>query len=398
MGIYLGNQAEIAVKIGSIIEDSLGKWAQVILLGTNHEPLRQWRLQHNDPLFISNQEVLERDQLMNPELFYSREVRVLPGDLAWGRNMVEERPGTRLPGIDRLAQDLGFGGGVKVGDQEGDPGEGVGRNPVKKKLKGPARVAAMLKKSRWSWKESTLDPAFKRPKIKLRRKKDQSSSSSSSQSQEKDVRSEESEGEDLYPEEHQTKYIARKCPGLLFRHGIKQAKSQVLTLQGEAGGSRDPERVFVRYHRQVFMSQSSSPPLRREHLTLSNAVDLMIKGEILKAGDVLVQRLKALEQIAQGAPAHLAMKLEVVAAEQVSMVSQEEARTAASEHARELKLQQTWKGKGKSQFTPSSPSWGIGSGKGKQEKGGKGRFQKGDRTDKGQKGEQVQKSAVVIPT
>eukprot|EP00438_Fugacium_kawagutii_P025115 Skav225309 [mRNA] locus=scaffold23:67681:68652:- [translate_table: standard] len=282
---------------------------------------------------------------MNPELFYSREARELPEGLSWGKNLVEERPERRLQGLDQLAEDLGYGPG-RGGQGRGTPGAPDPVDTPKKKLKGAARVSAMLKQSKWNWKGSSLDPGFKRPKIRLKRKKEDSSSSSTSNSQDKGARSEDSEGEDLFPEEHQSKYIARKCPGLLFRHGIKQAKSQVLALQGEASKSRDPEPVFLRYHRQVFQSQSSSPPLRREHLTISTVVDHLIKGEILKAGDILVQRMKALEQIAQGAPAHMSMKLEVIPADQVSMVSPEEARTAATEHAKEWKLQNTWKGKG----------------------------------------------------
>ena len=39
-GKYLGVDAEAAVKIDSLVEDSLGKWAQVTLLGTNHDSLR----------------------------------------------------------------------------------------------------------------------------------------------------------------------------------------------------------------------------------------------------------------------------------------------------------------------------------------------------------------------
>lgn len=246
--------------------------------------------------------------------------------------------------------------------------------------------------------QSSSRGTFKRPKIRLSKRKEKSSSTSSSSSKSQGAHSDDSEGEDLYPEEHQTKYIARKCPGLLFRHGIKQARSQILALQKKSTGSKDPEPVFLRYHRQVFAQQSSSPPLRREHLTISTVVDHLIRGDILKAGDVLVQRMKALEQIAQGAPPHLSMKLEVIPADQVSMVSQEEARTAASEHARELKLQRNWKGKGKNPQIPSSPSWGMGTGKGKTEKGGKSKYQKGDRQDRGNKGEQVNKSAVIIPT
>lgn len=92
------------------------------------------------------------------------------------------------------------------------------------------------------------------------------------------------------------------------------------------------------------------------------------------------------------------MKLEVIPADQVSIVRPEEARTAASEFAPEQKLQNTWKGKGKSSSPMGSPASGMGSGKGKTEKGGKGKFNKGDRSEKGQKGEQVQKGAVTVPS
>ena len=48
-GKYLGVDAEAAVKIDSLMEDSLGKRAQVTLLGTNHDGLREWRLQSSPP-------------------------------------------------------------------------------------------------------------------------------------------------------------------------------------------------------------------------------------------------------------------------------------------------------------------------------------------------------------
>ena len=191
----------------------------------------------------------------------------------------------------------------------------------------------MLKSSRWSWKDTSLDPQFKRPKIRLKRKRDEASSSSSEATEE----SRDSEGEDLFPEEDQIKYIHRKCPGLFTRHGIKQGKERVLALQGEGATANDPEPVFVRYRRQVFATLTSNAPLKREHFTLSSILDCILRGEILRGSDILVQRPKSLRQTAQGAPAQLALKLEILPPENHTLASSEEARTASAEH-KTLKL------------------------------------------------------------
>ena len=403
-GKYLGVDAEAAVKIDSLIEDSLGKWAQVTLLGTNHEGLREWRLQSSAPLFISRVDVTTDQQVMDQELFYTREVGEVDEKITWITNLKDHGSAKGLSGINQLAQDLGYGGGQGVGPGGRMP-EGADsaspadpNKPVKKKrLRGRERVKAMLKASQWSWKNSALDPKFKRPKIRLKRKKDKSSSSSTTETE----MSKDSEEEDLFPEEDQIKYIHRKCPGLLTRHGVKQAKGKVLALQGEGGEGKNPEPVFVRYHRQIFAPQNSSAPLKREHLTLSTVLDCIMRGEILKGSDILTQRLKSLEQIAHGAPAHLALKLEVLPPESTTLASTEESRTAAAEHHRELKVAEVWKGKGKQGSWGPSPLWAPGNTKGlKGSKGSsaKGLQGKGDKGDRGNKGEQSGKTAIVSPT
>ena len=229
------------------------------------------------------------------------------------------------------------------------------------------------------------------------RKKDKSSSSSTTETE----KSNDSEEEDLFPEEDQIKYIHRKCPGLLTRHGIKQAKCRVLALQGEGGEGKNPEPVFVRYHRQIFAPQNPSAPLKREHLTLSTVLDCILRGEILKGSDILTQRLKSLEQIAHGAPAHLALKLEILPPESTTLASIEESRTAATQHHRELKVAEVWKGKGKQGSWGPSPPLTPGNTKGlkgNKGSGAKGIQGKGDKGDRGSKGEQSGRTAIVAPT
>ena len=291
-GKYLGVDAEAAVKIDSLVEDSLGKWAQVTLLGTNHDSLREWRLQSSAPLFISRVGVTTDQQVMDQELFYTREVGEIDKKITWITNLKDHGSTGGLSGINQLARELGYGGGQGVGPRERTPGGADLASPAsptkpskKKRLRGRERVKAMLKDSQWSWKNSALDPRFKRPKIRLKRKKDKSSSSSTTETE----KSNDSEEEDLFPEEDQIKYMHRKCPGLLTRHGIKQAKCRVLALQGEGGEGKTPEPVFVRYHRQIFAPQNPSAPLKREHLTLSTVLDCILRGEILKGSDILTE-------------------------------------------------------------------------------------------------------------
>lgn len=343
-------------------------------------------------------------QVMDQELFYTREVGEIDEKITWITNLKDHGSTGGLSGINQLARELGYGGGQGVGPRERTPGGADPASPAsptkpskKKRLRGRERVKAMLKDSQWSWKNSALDPKFKRPKIRLKRKKDKSSSSSTTETE----KSNDSEEEDLFPEEDQIKYIHRKCPGLLTRHGIKQAKGRVLALQGEGGEGKNPEPVFVRYHRQIFAPQNPSAPLKREHLTLSTVLDCILRGEILKGSDILTQRLKSLEQIAHGAPAHLALKLEILPPESTTLASIEESRTAATQHHRELKVAEVWKGKGKQgSWGPSPPltpsnTKGL---KGNKGSGAKGIQGKGDKGDRGSKGEQSGRTAIVAPT
>ena len=147
----------------------------------------------------------------------------------------------------------------------------------------------MIKQSAWSWAGSSLDPKFKRPRVGLKRKRERSQSSSSSTQSRSGERSDQ---EDLFPEEAQTKHVGRKCPGLLAKHAIKEAKKRLLTQVGDEVGSQDPNPVFVKCYRQVFAHSGASAPMRREYLTLATILDSILEGNILKSLDVGVQRLK----------------------------------------------------------------------------------------------------------
>ena len=222
----------------------------------------------------------------------------------------------------------------------------AGEEPPKKpkKLKGQERVRAMLKASAWSWKGSSLDPAFRRPKISLKRKRERSSSSDSSNAEQSSAQT--SEQEDLFPEEGQARHIARKCPGLLTRHALREARKRLALEVGEDAHGLTPRAAFVKYYRQIFMQSGASTPMKREYLTLATILDSILEGDILKAADFAIQRLKSIEQISQGVPPHLANRLELIAPEIAALASIEEAKTAAQEQRREDRVKTSWKGKG----------------------------------------------------
>ena len=163
-------------------------------------------------------------------------------------------------------------------------------------------MKAMLKSSRWSWKDTSLDPKFRRPKIRFKRKREETSSSSSEATEE----SRDSEGEDPFQKKTKSSTFTGNAPGCSHATGSSKGTTR------RRSHSQDSEPVFVRYHRQVFAPLTSSSPLKRAHLTLSSVLDCILRGEILRGSDILVQRVKTFEQMAQGAPAHLALKLEIL--------------------------------------------------------------------------------------
>ena len=234
--------------------------------------------------------------------------------LEWKSNLLDlQGEATALPGLASVSRDLGYGvfpGGVGPSAPPlHPPREGVGPGGKPKKLKGKARIKSMIKASRWEWVGSSLDPNFRKPRVSLKRKREQSGSSNSSS---RSGSPEGSDQEDLLPEEAQCRHISRKCPGLLARYAIKEARRRILNEFGDSTEDRGPVPVFVKYYRQVFNHPGVSTPMKREYLTLAHCLDALLEGDVLRCLDVGVQRLKAVEQISQGVPPVMANRLELI--------------------------------------------------------------------------------------
>ena len=89
---------------------------------------------------------------------------------------------------------------------------------------------------------------------------------------------------------------SQKNPGCLLKSALKEM-SRYLSARGEAGIKNPAEGKVVSYLHQVLFPQYPKASLRsqRELLTLQSALDLLLEGELGRASDLLVQRLKAVE-------------------------------------------------------------------------------------------------------
>ena len=359
------------------------------LAGTPDVALQEWKRSRSEE-FYANRSPLSKD--LDPQVdgfFCVRELKEVDPALEWKSNLIElVGDPSGLPGLAAVAADLGYG--VSPGERGIDaplspvPKQDPTLPELPKKLKGKARIKSMVKASTWDWKGSSLDPAFRRPRVGVKRKREKSSGSSSvSSSQESRA---DSDAEDLYPEEAQAKHISRRCPGLLTRFAIKEARKRLMAALAEEDSERKPAPTFLKYYRQVFPHSGASTPMRRVYLTLACCLDAILEGNVLKCLDIGVQRLKAVEQISHGVSPSIANRLEIVPAETSSLASMEESKTAAQEQRREDKVRAslTPKGKGKWETPWSRQQWEDPPAKGdkgwKQPKGkfaGKGRPQKG---------------------
>ena len=393
-GTHRGVPAECVGEVEGLLDDREGQWMKLNLTGTLNAELQEWKRSHSEG-FYANRKPLAQD--LDPQLdglFCVRELREVDPLLEWKSNLLNlvGSPG-ELDGLAAVAQDLGYG--VNPGGLGTSPPPPASRNEGgvperQKRLKGKARIKSMIRASAWDWRGSSLDPAFRRPHIGVKRKRDRSSDSSST-SNSQDTLKGDSDQEDLFPEEAQARHISRKCPGLLTRYAIKEARKRLMTAIGEFGGDHQPGPTFLKYYRQVFSHSGASTPMRREYLTLACCLDAILEGDVLRCLDIGVQRMKAVEQISQGVSPAIANRLEIIPPENFSLASMEENRCAAQEQRREDKVRASLSPKGKGKWENSwaktqwedPPSkgekgWKGGRGKdGKGKPGGKSRPQKG---------------------
>ena len=178
----------------------------------------------------------------------------------------------------------------------------------------------------------------------------------------------------MFSEEHKVRRIAKQAPGLLAAQALKEMQGALLTSTGGIWHQEETELhpLSIQYYRQAMAPRLQGAP-SREALTLCFAIDLILQGRVAESADCLVQRLKSIEMVSQGAAWQIAQRLEVLPPERPALSSRSEAKEAIREQKAESKTKsEASQAKGKGEGWKNS-SWnesgGDASRKGKEAKG-----------------------------
>ena len=153
----------------------------------------------------------------------------------------------------------------------------------------------------------------------------------------------------MFAEETKIRGVAERYPGALAMESLASMKRSLLTAAGEDQEEGILKPVALLYYRSV-LSKRASGPQSREMLNLSTALDMMLKGRIASAADVIAQRLKAQEAITQGTHWAIAQRLEIPPSEAEGLVARTELQQAQKEDYADARArwrsQSTSQGKG----------------------------------------------------
>ena len=187
-----------------------------------------------------------------------------------------------------------------------DPLPGERKKEDVKKLDGRHPRVAGQKKPQTLFEGTGLDAREKiRARVRNRARKFVSKrkekSSTSSRGSTSSSTTEEEEGtvaEGLYLEVNKARAVAERFPGILSYETLLMMQRSLLTQQGEDQQDFASRPVAIQYYRQE-ISRKASGALAREMLTLATSIDHLLRGRPAAACDVLCQRLKSCESMAQ---------------------------------------------------------------------------------------------------
>jgi len=237
---------------------------------------------------------------------------------------------------------------------------------------------------------TALDPREKIRKRVLRRaqkyaarKKSRRSSSSSSHGSSgssTSTSSGEPATEGVFSEETKARGLSESFPAALSVETLLSMRRSLLATSGEDGDLQSTKPVALLYYRNV-LGRKATGAQARELLTLSSAVDALLRGRVALATDILCQRLKAQESVLAGTPWQVAQKVKIASAEATALIARGELQAAQRESYLDSKTK--W------QNLASTPKGQPkGKGKGKSDKdGGKDERREESRKDRGKGGE-----------
>lgn len=141
--------------------------------------------------------------------------------------------------------------------------------------------------------------------------------------------------------------LSKKNPGALLKKGILEMQ-RYLAARAE-GGEADIEEDWTRsrmlsYINQVILVQHPPSAIglrnQRELLTLGTAVDYLLSGRLGELGDLLMQRIKALETSLAESSWMTARHQELIPPQAASLTTEEERRKVAKMELAATKLKE----------------------------------------------------------
>ena len=194
------------------------------------------------------------------------------------------------------------------------------------------------------------------------------------------------EDENVFSKTSKVKLLAERYPGCLAAQTLSQMRTVLLT---EIGSSDSPgllKDVAVAYFKQELQRRTNGPS-QRELLTLSCAVDALVKGQPSKCLDLLLQRFKSIESTLNGHHWTVSQRMELAPLGGQSLATSPELEGARKSASTEAKLKyeasqpEGRAGRGakegnKNQQVPDKGDWRRN--QDQNRKGGKGAQNKGD--------------------
>lgn len=258
-----------------------------------------------------------------------------------GRSSSDDKKDRRKAAMAKPVKDK-----EKKRKRDGDPGDGS--EPSSDGGRGKDDSERNKRPRRGDW----LSPSVKEEKKKKRRRRRRRRSSRSSSSPDASTKSEDGfygKGSSRYESLAEK---ARRHPGKLLRSGLEQMAKYVAARSGdghETGVSSWREQRVGAYLNQVLFTQHSQEKIGirnvRELVTLAEAIDLLMENNLPAVGDVLMQRMKALESsLTEGW--QMATHQELIPPARASLTTDMERSYAAKQALQLKKLQENVKKRG----------------------------------------------------
>ena len=392
LGDYWGKATLACGQLERITIDKSGTFLQLFVKGSDNQELVKWcgtSIRGGEPgeLLVHLCPVGCRKANMSQDLLHGNMVVSLDPEALWTRNVAELRAsspamrGGLHEELERLAEERADAPKIERG--------------------APLTATGDAKRDRKTgdktFRETPLDPRVSLKKVlrrgrkkkksrkrggRSRRKESSENTISSSSSGSSNSRSRSIDSQDSghpFRESHRVHRISKKIPGALTRHALDEISRLLVEALGDEKGEQ-VRALFLKYCRLHLFTKNISPGQKREVLTLVHGLDRLVQRDLLGCADLLVQRLKAIELVLNGASWQVAQNIELVPLDQERISSVAEAQEATRAFKSDFRVQRDL-GKGFKGWTPKGGEKGK-SIKGKDGgKGGKGKETGAPRTE-----------------